>query len=554
MRYETLLTSTDIPQSRSSEFRVITSPRLCPKVDYAEALRAPNLPEFFHRPSNCWTLVQFMDEVIPPEGAAIRDPLAKVIHALAKKATDANTPFLQAIGSRGALGVSRNLDYLSIGVALRQFASRDRIPITHIDKSTFHNQMETVFTACQNQMVNFCNKAIIDVDLDFAVPDMDMKKFARFWKKVTGHSEFQSHDNSPGMPNHRDWKTFIIEPKPGIRVFIVQVGLFNFYYVDEPKDVLDHVAYSLDFYHSPPKYSPDLDQSDARGGSLVAAPERIRRNFYNIDGQIYILWDREALTTADSVIRYGIGLIDFDLPLEALLQPRLAIEKVARLLRIKTLAPQSWDVGKQLAENIDNIFSPQHLYYVATDVWREEIMPNILSAIHLSPFIAAVNLLPDKILDKLSDATKLKIANHGIDYSLSMGNLWNVFRNITPEQANKLLAVLPNHNEWDSTKANGIQLFIDALYKTGILQKENSLDNALLDTMRLFSHPDDEDIKLLPLLHDLSSRLRIRNSPSERLEPDNIRAIQSILSILQRRKPKWINQSFIDMMTSLIPE
>ncbi len=553
MPYETSTFQPDAPQSfsRDKKFRVM-SPRLSPEVDHAEALRSPNFSESSHRTSNCWTLEQFMDEVIPLDGAAIRVPLTRVIQALAKKATDAYTPFLQATGSRGALGVSRNMDYLSIGIALEQFARKDHIPKANTQDSSFHNQMENVFIACQNQMVNFCRKAIIDVDLDFAVPDMDMEKFAKIWQKTTGYNEFYSKDESEGMPIHRDWKTFIIEPKPGVKVFIVQIGLFNFYYLDEPKDVQNHVAFSLDFYHSPPVYPNSLNQSDARGGSLVAAPERIRRNFYNIDGQIYIMWDREALATVDSVVRYGIGLLDIDLPLEALRQPRLAIEKVARLLRIKTLAPQTCDVGNHLAEKIDTIFSPQHLSYVAPDVWREEIMPNILSSIHLSPFIAAVNLLPNHILDDLSPNIKDRIANHAIDYSLSMGNLWEVFRNITPEQANNLLATLPNHKDWDPTKANGIDLFVESLFKVGILRKEHSFGNDLLDVMRLFSHPDDEDIKLLTLLQNLSSRLRSNNLPMEMVEPDNTREIQSIISIIQKRKPKWVNQSFVDMIYGLV--
>lgn len=548
MKQEQLIIPPDnIPRHR---FEVITSPRLCPQVTHAEALREPRLHEIKpNYPFHCWTLHQFLDEVIPPEGEIIKQPLIKVIGALAQKAPDDRTPFLQAIGSRGALGVSRNLDYLSIGTALGQLASGDSIPKSGEQNSPYHDQTEKVFAVCQKQMVNFCRAAIHDVDLDFAIPNMQMKEFAAFWKKITGHSKFYGNYSREGLPIGRDWKTFIIEPKPGIKVFIVQIGLFQFYFPDEPSQSADLIDFSLDFYHSPPVYSHWLTREDARGGSMVAAPERLRRNFFKRDGEILIEWDRESLATTDFVIRYGIGLLDFDLPLEALLQPRLAVEKVARLLRLKTLAPQTWDVGKHLAENIDTIFSPQHLFYVAPDVWREEIMPNILSAIHLSPFIAAANLLPDRILDSLSDDIKLKIANHAIDYSLSLGNLWNIFRNITPQQANILLAALPNHNEWNPTKANGIQLFIDALYKTGILQNENSFGNAMLDAMRLFSHPDDENIRLLTLLRNLSYRLQNRNSQSERVNPDDVGGMKLIIS---KRNPKWINQSFKDLIAGLV--
>lgn len=488
-----------------------------------------------------WTLDEFLNDEIPAEGEAVKESLKKVIVALAQRSGDSDKPFLQSIGSRGAYGESNNLDYLSVTTALNQFSTEDGLQ----PNGNFHD-------ACKKQMINFCRNTVHDVDLDFALPDMNADQFASFWEETTGHSEFHGDHIEEGTPVFMDWKTFVMEPKKGIRVFIVRVG--NLQTQDlGASHKLNQGGFSLDFCSSPLVYPLSLSRIDARGGKLVAAPEKFRRSFYNVGGEIRILVENQFHQPFHPVKRYGTLLFDSDLPPVAIYgQPSLVVEKVTRLLRLKTLKPGMWDVGEELAETCDRLLCPKYWLDISPDVWSEEIFPNLLTSIHLSPFETAVNLIPNHLLDALPEKTKERIADHTIDYSLSLGNLWEVFRNITPVQAAELLSLLPDNREWDPTQNNGIQVFMDALSRVGLLQKNESFNNALLDAYNLFSHPFDEEMKLLKVLDKLSKRIDQPENETVVTNQADLEMMKEVLKITISTRPSWLDQLFIENIAKIL--
>lgn len=86
---------------------------------------------------------------------------------------------------------------------------------------------------------------------------------------------------------------------------------------------------------------------------------------------------------------------------------------------------------------------------------------------------------------------------------------------------------------------------MDAVIEAGLLRKEDSFGNALLDAYHFFSHPQDQEIKLLRLIKDLGKGIEdsISQTGNEKAE-----IIQRIAAILSRKKPSWIDQSFSEIL------
>ncbi len=458
-----------------------------------------------HQPGNYYTLGEFLQYEIPQDASFLVHPLHTIITALGAKAQNPEIPFLQGRGTRGAYGKSCDKDYLSIADLLSSFATLEEARSRTYSHS--HDLTVSALATGHLQLASFCRRAIRDLDLDLIVSQMGIDEFAKLWSETAG--DFRV---SPVLKNGvlilEGWKTYRCEVKNGPTVFTVQAGEFEYKgKIGRTEDLVPvRQIFSVDFVHQPYEYAKEANGSDSRGGTLVAEPERMRRNFYQVDREIRVTGETDFNQRANPIMRYRTLLLDIGFPLEALEPPSLATEKIIRLLRYKTLMPWTWDISQTLGEALDARLSEQYLQAVSPQEWRE-ITQNVYGSIILSPFITAVNLIPNRLLDQLSDANKERIARHAIDYSLSLGRLWRKFAQITPTQADAFLSALPNDVDYNPAHNNGIRLFARAAHAAGIISEEELYDNELLDIADLFSHPADEEIQSIRRIRGLGRQL-----------------------------------------------
>ncbi len=485
-------------------------PRLYPGLYCATGLNDYFSDRFVEKKLNIkgyWTLEEFMEEEIPSDVQMIREPLLTLVRALQVNSGDPAGPFLQARGTRGAFGKSCDRYYQTVGPALHQLILTDN----NHNLSIYDPNKKR----CQNIIDVFSQRAISrhHLDLDLSVPDMGMDNLATLWNQSVGRMFNVEKKLIGGRSVLYGWKAFLQVTDDDVKVFTVQEGEFEDRANVDSQDNLTLVkpVFSIDFVQQPLNQTIEMARQDTRGGSFVAETERFRRNFYNAAGSVQIKVDSQLNYRAKPVFRYGYLMLDIGLTPEALLDPEHAITRALRTLRYKTLMPSTWDISQELAEAADVFLSRQSWSGIKPASWRDEDMYNLFGAIQLSPFITGVNLIPNKLLDKLDISARRRIANHAIDYSLSLGNLWTRFASMTTAQAELFLGALPDQSSYNPSRINGILSFLKAMYTAGLLVESDKYDNYLMDAIDFFSHPLDIAIRRLRIVR------KIKNSYSPAL-------------------------------------
>lgn len=481
------------------------SPRLCPGLYYATGLNDNFSDRFVERQLNrkgFWTLEEFIEEEVPSDAQMIHEPLIKIVRALQVNTGDPAKPFLQARGTRGAFGKSCDRYYQTVGPALHQLIPPD----SNHNLGIYH----PIEKRCQNIIDSFSKRAISrhHLDLDLSVLDMTMDNLAILWNQSVGRMFNVEKKLIGGRSVLYGWKAFLQVTDDDVKVFTIQEGEFeDRTNVDSQDDLtLVNPVFSIDFVQQPLLHTTEMDRKDTRGGSFVAETERFRRNFYNVAGSVQIKVDSQLNYRAKPVFRYGFLMLDIGLSPEALLDPKYAVTRTVRTLRYKTLMPATWDISQKLAEAADALLSRRSWHGIKPASWRNEDMYNLFGAIQLSPFITGVNLIPNKLLDRLDTSVRRRTANHAIDYSLSLGNLWTRFALMTTTQAELFLGALPDQSSYNPSLTNGILSFLKAMYTAGLIVESDKYDNYLMDAIDFFSHPLDIAI------HRIRTVRKIKNS------------------------------------------
>src|SRR3989344_8476511 len=163
--------------------------------------------------------------------------------------------------------------------------------------------------------------------------------------------------------------------------------------------------------------------------------------------------------------------------------------------------------------------------------WSEYLIKNFIASAHLSPLVFASNLIPNSRLDALPPETgegslRRKLAEHGVDFTLSLGQLWpEVFSNLTDEQIAVFLDALPSQKQYLMTilkdldryeqtgnidelklEHQGVYYVMEAL-KAARVEFPDFGGNYLMQFLYLFRHPSDMEIENIKVaMHDLSNR------------------------------------------------
>ncbi|OGG00841.1 hypothetical protein A2153_04935 [Candidatus Gottesmanbacteria bacterium RBG_16_38_7b] len=230
--------------------------------------------------------------------------------------------------------------------------------------------------------------------------------------------------------------------------------------------------------------------------------------------------------------------------LETFNDPARLFDLFTHSLKIMCTRVGLYEVERDFAKKGENGFTAE-LWGLIPEYksWSGYLIYNLLGAAHLSPLVFGTHLIQNsrleifsnhleqgsdfENLDQIDDDTKKrktryqqigeKIASHGAEYTLSLGNLWpEIFPKMTDEQIAVFLENLPTQEEYTNTyladidrgefplEHQGIYHIMTALRKALSLENPAIADinelipdfygNYLLQTLYVFRHPDDEEI------------------------------------------------------------
>ena len=175
-----------------------------------------------------------------------------------------------------------------------------------------------------------------------------------------------------------------------------------------------------------------------------------------------------------------------------------------------------YDMPSYFFPKAEEVFTEQ-LWQTLPDSasWSEYYVFNLLASAHLSPLVFGVNLIPNSRLPALPADIRERLAMHGVDYSLSIGNLWpDVFKNLTDQQIEIFVSNLPDQEPYVEQYLDDIQKGEFPLEHQGLYYVFNALDKALalnyqqlpdfdgnylMKAFYLFRHPNDEEVNKLTL-------------------------------------------------------
>lgn len=198
--------------------------------------------------------------------------------------------------------------------------------------------------------------------------------------------------------------------------------------------------------------------------------------------------------------------------------PSRLIDLFTHSLKIMSTRVGLYEIPKYFSDKGETEFNAK-LWNFLPDfrTWSEYYIYNILGAAHLSPLVFGSHLIPNSRLDNLPVSLREKVASHGAENTLSIGNLWpEIFPKMTNEQIAVFLENLPDQKEYIDTyltdidreefpiEHQGLYFVMTALRKALSLENPDIPNaselipwfdgNYLLQALYVFKHPKDEEI------------------------------------------------------------
>jgi hypothetical protein len=341
------------------------------------------------------------------------------------------------------------------------------------------------------------------------------------------------HPNEDGNMVYEGWKLIRDFTYDNTPIVILESGIFkcpndfNPWKENSLKPV--QITTTIDLTEMPQEFDP----TDSRYGDVSIADSRLflpvkSMSKTNMDFRVSIpyptVWDTFRYG------RYRLNLINspafFDY------KPAL-IEKTIRALKHLTLRVGFFDLSKEVTTAADFQINDSLWKFLTPDLWNEYLITTFLASAHLSPFVFAAHLIPDKYLNDLPEGLKRKLAIHGIDGSLSLGNLWpdlfnGILQDNSPEETRQtictFLNAVPNQEQYlreyfehpEKRESQGLYHIMTALKNAGIKIPEFD-SNVLLQANYVFRHPDDNVPLMFADMDNFLSGRRTTKELKERL-------------------------------------
>ncbi|OGG03568.1 hypothetical protein A2W14_03235 [Candidatus Gottesmanbacteria bacterium RBG_16_37_8] len=379
------------------------------------------------------------------------------------------------------------------------------------------------------------------IDLDIAFQNLDNSHNPDFimdyWNKVrsdfTETQKITSPDGkifyrgknfelieSPGQNGNlsfQGWRLVRDTADDGTELIILQAGLFTLAgnRVSEENLILKNNIFSIEF-SALPSQSEFIKSTNTRAGACATLVDRFLRLRLKSASYPELLLAVDEFVWDNHVNRYGrnkwVVLSDPDV----FNYRTNVLEVITRALKQLSSKVGAFEIPEEFAKAAEDKVDISLWDEIKPDTWSEYLIYNLLGAAHLSPLVFAANMITDSKLEALPLDLRRKLAVHGIDYSLSLGQLWpGVFSNLSGEQIEIFLNSIPYQKRYTNNylkdldryedtgyihklklKHQGIYLIINALRRAGV-EIPDLGGNYLMQFLYLFRHPQDKIIEQL---------------------------------------------------------
>lgn len=340
-------------------------------------------------------------------------------------------------------------------------------------------------------------------------------------------------DPHKGDRSFQGWRLVKSLTDDGTELIILQAGMFSLRGKLSTEDdlVLEKNTFSIEL-SAKPCSEDDIKPTDSRVGACASVVDkllRLRLKSLSLH-EMNLVTDEEPWDWEAHVNRYGRNKWYLLNKPEVFKYKSSLIEVLTRALKQASSKVGAFEVNDDngVATAAEQNINDSLWLYVSPENWSGYLINNLLGAVHLSPFVFGAHMISSSRLDALPTDLpdeRIKFAEHGIDYTLSLGQLWpNVFTNLADEQIVRFINALPHQKKYvDDYLADleryeqtgdihelklehqGVYYVMNALKAAGVKFPDFG-GNLMMQFLYLFRHPMDTKIdscaSFLPRLRD----------------------------------------------------